>query len=233
MTAASAVACLVHAVCAPFEVLQVVFEPLQIELELGFAGCAEDMLVVGCFPACRACGLRQVLAPWLRFGCVWSCCLNPLFATVGRLVQYSVCVRLALAVRLPLTWLVRGRCGGLRFGVRASCPRAVGGLSRPRRSRDPRSGGPVSVGSLVFLLQVFVVQHDEHDHRVCSVKEREYRYGYRVRVGGDLYDDDCEHRYRVDHVGRFLDYVHDFLHVFAHSFTAFRAISSISRASLR
>ena len=86
MPAASAVACLVHAVRAPFEVLQVVFEPLQIELELGFAGCAEDMLVVGCFPACRACGLRQVLAPWLRFGCVWSCCLNPLFATVGRLV---------------------------------------------------------------------------------------------------------------------------------------------------
>lgn len=70
MSAASAVACLVHAVCAPFEVLQVVFEPLQIELELGFAGCAEDMLVVGCFPACRACGLRQVSAPWLRFGCV-------------------------------------------------------------------------------------------------------------------------------------------------------------------
>ena len=60
MSAASAVACLVHTVGAPFEVLQMVFEPLQIELELGFAGCAEDMLVVGCLPACRACGLRQV-----------------------------------------------------------------------------------------------------------------------------------------------------------------------------
>ena len=77
MPATSTVACLVHAVGAPFEVLQVVFEPLQVELELGFAGYAEDMLVVGCLPACRACGLRQVSAPWLRFGCVWPCCLNP------------------------------------------------------------------------------------------------------------------------------------------------------------
>lgn len=143
-----------------------------------------------------------------------------------------MCVRLALVVLLPLVWLVRGRCGGLRFGVRVSCPRAAGGLSRPRRSRGPRSGGSSFVGSFVFLLQVFFVQYDEHDHHVCSVEEREYRYGYRVRVVGDLYDDDCEHRYRVDRVGRFLDYVHNLLHVFAYSFTAFRAISSIIRESL-